>query len=49
MFADELTDSQIDQALSLGVKGFFSRTESLSSIATAIRQVGEGHGCVESA
>lgn len=46
VFADELTDSQIDQALSLGVKGFLSRTESLSSIATAIRQVGEGTSVV---
>lgn len=42
VFADELTDNQIDQALSLGAKGFLSRTDSLSSLASAIRQVAEG-------
>lgn len=42
VFADELTDNQIDQALSLGVKGFLSKTESLSSLANEIRQVAEG-------
>ena len=42
LFADELTDSQIDQALSLGAKGFLSKSDPLSSLASAIRQVAEG-------
>jgi len=42
VFADDLTDSQIDQALSLGAKGFLSKTDSMSSLASAIRQVAEG-------
>jgi two-component system invasion response regulator UvrY len=46
VFADELTDNQIDQALSLGVKGFLSKTESLPSLASAIRQVAEGTAVV---
>ena len=46
VFADELTDNQIDQALSLGVKGFLSRTESLSSLSSAIRQIAEGTAVV---
>ena len=46
VFADELTDLQIDQALSLGVKGFLSKSDPLSSLSSAIRQVAEGTAVV---
>lgn len=46
VFADELTDSQIDQALSLGVKCFLSKSDSMSSLASALRQLADGHSPV---
>ncbi len=46
VFADELTDSQIDQAMSIGAKGFFSKADSLSFLGNAIRQIAEGTAVV---